>query len=253
VSLPFFVRRALALASLATLAACGAGTDAGDPPPPAAPAPRVAGFSVSGSPPAGGGVLVVRGSGFQAASSVTFDGLPVALTGFQPGAAPEPDQLRIVIPPSPLPPGVTDGFVDVVVRNPDGQSSTLAQRSADGTPWPGNFHYGPPPVVTDFGPVGPKTGAGLDQRLLGTGFSADAGGARTGLKVLLSGPSSSVLAIRVCPDAVDPACPDGVASPTPTSVLAKVPAGQLLPGDYAFVVVDFDGQTGTSAATFAVP
>ena len=213
------------------------------------PAPHAIAFDVRGSPPAGGGVLRIRGLDIDASSTVTFDGSPATVTEFTPGVIMGSGVLTVVVPPFTLPPGATDGFASVVVRNADGQSSTRAPDvSADGTPWPANFHYGPPPVITGFGT---SSGAGLEVTITGSGFSSDLAGARAGLQVQLSGPGFAFLQIRTCPDDSDPACPAGVASPTPTSLVATVPA-DLTPGNYIVGVIDFDGQA-TLAGELLVP
>jgi len=214
-------------------------------------APRVTTLSVTSSTPAGGGLLLVKGLNLQASSTVTFGEIKATVTEFMPGVPPGGDVLTVIVPPSPLLPGVTDGFVSVVVGNPDGQSSTLAPSvSPDGTPWPANFHYGPPPVVDGFSP---STGRGLDVTLTGTGFSSDATGARSGMQVLMSGPSFDILRIRRCPNAADPACLPGVVSPTPTSLVVTIPSSQLNPGNYGFIVTNFDGQSAMAPGAFVVP
>jgi hypothetical protein len=215
-------------------------------------APHVASFSVRGSPPAGGGLLTLKGVGLLASSTVTIGGIPATVTGFTSNSPLAGAQLTVIVPPSPLLPDVTDGFTNVVLWNPDGQSSTLGPNSSpDGTHWPANFHYGPAPVIAGFSP---STGNGLDVTLTGAGFSSDASGARIGLQVVLSGPSSfAILQIRKCPNAGDPACLAGVVSPSPTSLVATIPSNELIPGNYAVVLSNFDGQTSTAPGVFVVP
>jgi hypothetical protein len=215
------------------------------------PAPHVAAFSVRGSPPAGGGLLAVKGQGLLASSTVTIGGIPAMVTEFKSNFPLAGALLTVIVPPSPLPPGVTDGYTDVVVWNPDGQSSTLGPSiSPDGTMWPANFHYGPAPVVTGFSP---SAGVGLDVTLTGTDFSSDATGARIGLQVLLLGPTFEILQIRECPNAADPACLADVVSPSPTSLVANIPSSGLIPGEYAVILTNFDGQTSTAPGVFVVP
>jgi hypothetical protein len=55
------------------------------------------------------------------------------------------------------------------------------------------------------------------------------------------------------PNATDPVCLAGVVSPAPTSLVATIPAGQLNPGNYAFIVTNFDGQTSMAPGVFVVP
>jgi hypothetical protein len=213
------------------------------------PAPRVTTLSVVGSPPGGGGFLLVKGLNLLATSTVTFGGSPAPVSAFAPGIPPGGDLLTVVVPPSPLGPA-DDGFVSVAVQNPDGQSSTFPpSTSADGTPWPANFHYGSPPLVTGFTP---GAGRGIDVILTGTGFSADTSGARFGIEVLLSGPSSAILQARRCPNAADSACLPGAVSPTPTTLVVNTPP-DLLPGRYGFVVTNFDGQSAMAPGAFVIP
>lgn len=215
-------------------------------------APHVVAFSVRGSPLAGGGPLTLKGVGLLASSTVTIGGIPATVTGFTSNSPLAGAQLTVIVPPSPLLPGVTDGFTSVVLWNPDGQSSTLGPSlSPDGTQWPANFHYGEAPVVTGFSP---SSGQGLDVTLTGSGFSSDASGARSGLQVVLTGPSSfAILQVRKCPSDVDPACLAGVVSPSPTSLVATIPSNELIPGNYTVVLTNFDGQTSTAPGFFVVP
>ena len=214
------------------------------------PAPHVVSFDVRGSPARGGTLLTMKGLNLQANSTVTFDGFPATVVAFTLGVPVGGDEVTVIVPPSPLPPGTDDGFVDVVLRGPDGQSTApVPSVSPDGTQWPANFHYGPPPLVTGFGP---STGRGLDVTLTGSGFSSDASGVRT-LQVVLSGPSFAILPIRRCPNAADPACVAGVVSPTPTSLLVTIPSGELTPGQYTFIVTNFDGQTSMAPGLFEFP
>jgi hypothetical protein len=239
------------LAALAALAAACGGYQAGGayqaPPPAAAAPPQVLAFDVRGSPPAGGGLLAVSGTGIAATTQVTFGGVPATVADFTEGSTTA--TLRVIVPAAPA--GAEDAFRDVAVTNPDGQSSTLAPPSSrDGTPWPANFHYGPAPVVSGFSP---GSGDGVALTVTGSDFSADTAGVRAGMHVFLTGPSVVSLQLPRCPDASEPACLPGVASPTTTSVLASVPAGQLRSGEYAVVVTNFDGQTGWATGTFVVP
>jgi hypothetical protein len=99
----------------------------------------------------------------------------------------------------------------------------------------------------------PGSGKGLDVTITGAGFSADATGPRSGLQVLFQGPSFAIPPIRTCPNAADAACPAGAVSPAPASVIVTLPSKQLNPGNYVFVVTNFDGQTSVSPGTFVVP
>jgi hypothetical protein len=215
------------------------------------PVPHVVSFDVRGSPPSGGALLTMKGLNLQASSTVTFDGFPATVVAFTPGVPLGGDEVTVIVPPSPLPPGTDDGFVNVVLRGPDGQSTApVPSVSPGGMQWPANFHYGSPPLVTGFSP---STGRGLDVTLTGIGFSSDATGARSGLQVVMSGPSFAILPIRKCPNAADPACIAGVVSPTPTSLLVTIPSGDLNPGQYTFIVTNFDGQKSMPPGLFEFP
>ena len=201
------------------------------------PAPKVAAFNILGAPPAGGGLLLIVGTNLHTDTQVRFGSAIAAPGTFTAG---NPDQLTVTIPPSPLLPAVTDGFVDVAVQNPDGQTDTLAPKVApDGTPWPGNFHYGPPPVATGFSPT---SGKGLDVSITGTGFSSDKTGARVGLQVLMSGLTT-----------LFPPMSSTAPAATATSITVSVRADQINPGNYTFTVTNFDGQSSAAPGVFVVP
>jgi IPT/TIG domain-containing protein len=72
-----------------------------------------------------------------AAASVTFDGVPALSVYLDPNASSTvPTVLVVVTPPH------AEGFVDMVVTNPDGQSATFH-----------GFHYGPPPSISSLTPA----------------------------------------------------------------------------------------------------
>ena len=54
-------------------------------------APRVTTFSVSSSPPAGGGLLLVKGLNLQASSTVAFGATSATVAEFAPGVPPGGD------------------------------------------------------------------------------------------------------------------------------------------------------------------
>ena len=129
---------------LALPAAC---TDPGGAPPAGDPstqqsvtaaAPSIAGLSMRGAPPDGGTTVLIVGLDLDPAATVTYDG--VAATAIAPctttcTSAPYVGLITTTPPHA-------EGYVDLVVTNPDGQSATF----------PG-FHYGPSPVITDFAPT----------------------------------------------------------------------------------------------------
>lgn len=95
-------------------------------------APSITALNVTGSPLEGGRMVLIVGSSLDPAASVTFGG--VAAASVTPDA--QSGGLVAVTPPNP------EGFVDVVVTNPDGQSAVYH-----------HFHYGPPPIITSISPT----------------------------------------------------------------------------------------------------
>jgi hypothetical protein len=188
-----------------------------------APAPAIIAMNVRGGPFAGGTAVLFAGSGLQASTRVTFGG--VAATGVS--YDPVLDRLSAVTPSDPLGPGV-DGFVDVAVTNPDGQSTTFA----------GNrFHYGPAPVPTGLATVAPVTLATVHKGdtivITGTDFTAAASpDPRAGLQVSIGGIAAIV-------------------SRSPTQIVVTAPKNN--PGTYQVVVVNFDGQYGVAPGTVVYP
>jgi hypothetical protein len=207
---------ALALAALAPSAAEARGgrTPAPAPVPAPAPAPvptgpNILALNVHGSPMAGNTLVLIAGTGFQAASTVTFGGVPALGTSFDPANG----YLLTIAPPGP---GGYEAFVDVVVTNPDGQSSGV-----------GGFHYGPPPAPTQV--FDALTGLGTTRKgasvaILGTDFAVGAG---KGVQVLFSGPSTGIGLLDA-------------AQSSATTLVVTVP--KLNRGTYTLVVTNFDGQ-----------
>ncbi|HET9597964.1 MAG TPA: IPT/TIG domain-containing protein, partial [Anaeromyxobacteraceae bacterium] len=153
-------------------------------------------------PIAGGTPLTLSGSGFQAGATVTVAGVAatgVALTGAS--------SITAVAPPH------AAGPADVVVTNPDGQSSTLAAA----------FTYrAPPPAIASVSPASGLDAGGTTVLVTGTGFSAAA--------VTFGGAPALVLG----------------ASATSLTVSSPVhPAGPV-----DVVVTNGDGQAATATAAF---
>jgi len=146
---------------------------------------------------------------------VTFGGVPASGLTYDPVFG----NLTVTIPPSPLGPAA-DGFVDILLVNRDGQSTT----------WPG-FHYGNPPAPSAFTP----TAAPRDAEVIITGvdFTADTTGPRTGLSVSFGGTPAVVVA------------------KTATQITVLVP--KLNPGQYKIGVTNFDGQVGIAPGFFTAP
>lgn len=110
---PASARAAVAslLLSTAFLAACGGGSD--DPPP--APAPTATSVAPTSGTTAGGTAVVLTGSNFVAGATVTVGGTAATAVTVASGTT-----INFTTPAH------AAGAVDVVVRNPDNQSATLA-------------------------------------------------------------------------------------------------------------------------------
>lgn len=173
-------------------------------PAPAGPAPVVLGRNRNGCPPTGGVQVLFVGTGLVGDATVTFGGVPAtgvaldAVTGGLLATAP----------------AHADGYVDVVVTNPDGRSGTSPR-----------FHYGPPPAIADFAP---RTGVRPGDLVTVTGADFDV---TAGVQVIVGG----VIAV--------------VSSRTPTELVFVAPKVNPLP--YYFAVSNADGQYATSPVALA--
>jgi hypothetical protein len=170
--------RAPAFVVLATLlaTACGGGGTSG---PAAAGAPGLASLAPTSGASAGGTAITLSGSGFAAGATVTFGGAAAVATG---GTA---TTLTVTAPQH------APGPVDVVVHNPDGQSSTLAL----------GYTFVAPPSLTSVEPGQVATAGGTAVLLHGSGFLAGAtvlvGGAATPASLV----SASQLVVSAPPHA----------------------------------------------------
>jgi hypothetical protein len=154
-------------------------------------------LSRHGAPPAGGDLVVIAGTNLRPDATVTFGGVA------SPSVTVDPSVTGLVA----TTPAHAEGFVDVVVTNPDGQSSTV----------PG-FHFGPPPSPQAFAPTLLSNGkAGQVVTIDGVDFDAGA-----------------TVAFGTTPGAVQ--------SRTPTQLTVLTP--KVNPGFYLIVVTNTDGQFG---------
>jgi IPT/TIG domain len=149
----------------------------------------------NGSPPEGGLLVLVIGTGFGPDSTVTYGGVPATGVSIDPSTG----GLLSITPPNP------EGFVDIVVTNPDGQTATSA-----------GFHYGPPPSISGFSP----------STVLRRGDLITVSGANFavafGVQVVVGGTVASIV------------------SRTDTQIVFAAP--KLNVGSYPFAVSNFDGQ-----------
>jgi hypothetical protein len=207
--------RSLAGLFLSLAAACG-GTEAGafDPATGAVQAltaaPSITALNRTGSPPEGGMTIIVIGTGLDPAATVTFNGVPALDVHFDPNASSTADSnLVLVTPPNP------EGFYDVVVTNPDGQSATYPR-----------FHYGPPPVISSVSPTSVRKGDLVT--ITGANFAV-----QYGVSVNVGGTPVPIL------------------SKTDTALVIAAP--KLNVGSYQVFVFNFDSQYTVAADRLVYP
>jgi hypothetical protein len=164
--------------------------------------PPVLALGVHGVPPSGG-LVTFGGSGFQQGATVTFGGVASPSVSLDPVAK----VLVATAPPH------AEGFVDVVVTNPDGQSATIQ-----------GFHYGLPPAPTAFTP-GTVVKPGDLVTITGSAFS--------GVQVMFS----NTLAQVVSQDA--------------STIVVAAP--KMNPGSYPVIVTNFDGQYHLAPGVIVYP
>lgn len=131
--------------------------------------PTIAFISPASGPVTGGTAVTITGAGFVTGATVTFGGIPATTATVNSGT-----QVVAVTPPK------AAGTADVVVRNPDGQTVSLA----------GGFTYQAGPGITKVSPfIGPIAG-GTVVTIDGAGFAAGAtvtfGGTAAVIKELTS-------------------------------------------------------------------
>jgi hypothetical protein len=168
--------------------------------------PQLAGVSLATGSTNGWTPVTLTGSGFLPGVSVTFGGAAAAVESVSDGA------IAVRAPAS------AAGTVDVVVTNPDRQSSTL----------PAAFTFIPPPRLTAVAPALGAVSGGATVTLSGSDFSS-------GAAVTFGAAPATVVRI------------------TPTSLVVSAPAHAAGPVDV--VVTNRDGQSATlpRAFTFCSP
>lgn len=173
-------------------------------------APSVAALNRTGSPPEGGMTIIIIGSNLDPAATVTFNGVPAANVHYDPNASSTAaSNLVLVTPPNP------EGFYDVVVTNPDGQSATYPR-----------FHYGPPPSIASMSPLSVRKGDKVT--ITGANFAA-----LYGVQVSVGG------------------TPALIASKTDTQIVFYAP--KLNVGAYQVFVFNFDSQYAVGADLLTYP
>lgn len=159
---------------------------------------------------AGGTLVTIIGTGFQAAATVTFGG--VAGTGVT--VTPDGTQIQVTTPA-----GAATGAVDVVVTNPTAPPTPTSVTSVRA------FTYtNPPPTVTSISPSSGPIAGGTTVTLTGTGF--------------LSGATVTVGGVSLT----------GVVVVSSTQITGVTPAHVAATDDV--VVTNTDGQSATLVASF---
>jgi len=186
------------------------------------PPPVILALNVRGGPPAGGTQVLAVGSGFVQGVTVAVGGLAATdVTIVTPGLGTQ--AVSFFTPAHP------EGFADVVVTNPDGQSDSYS-----------SFHYGPAPVVSGISCSG-SGGCGAVRRddlvtISGTGFAAAPG---EGVQVTFSSIDRAQQAVAT------------KVSASSTQIVVVAP--KLDPGLYSVVVGNFDGQSGVAQERLTYP
>ena len=109
-------------------------------------APTIAALGMRGAPPAGGATILVVGLDLDPAATVTYAGVDAAsITACSTSCTSAPYVGLVTTTPA-----LAEGYVDLVVTNPDGQSATFP-----------NFHIGPAPLVDSFAPLATRKGKSL--------------------------------------------------------------------------------------------
>jgi len=185
--------------------------------PPATPvstAPKMNVLSPNAGSPSGGDPVTITGSNFVTGLTVTFGGVPAAVNSSS----------RFVI--SVTTPGGSSGPVDVVVKNPDNQSSP-----------PLKFNYAQPVGLPSVGSVSPSNGSlagGTAISVAGSNFLpgdvVTVGGKNATSIVVLNGSTIT---------ANTPANPLGAADvvvvrPCPTNFPSGCPSSAPLPGGFTY-------------------
>ena len=169
-----------------------------------APAPNLTAVSPTSGPTTGGTAVTLTGQNFASGATVTFGG-----AGATSVVVVSATQITANTPPH------VPGSVSVVVRNPDGQSATLAS---------GFTFRAPAPTVTSVSPTTGLATGGTPVTLTGKNFVA-------GATVSFGGAAATSVVVA-----------------SATQINAKAPRHK--PGAVNIVVTNPDGQKGTLASGF---
>jgi hypothetical protein len=193
--------------------------------PPATPAPLLSGLSPASGPGVGGTVVTLAGTGFVSPVSVRFGGTAATVS------AQTANSIVAVAPPHAI------GLVDVVVTNPDSQSSTRVAA------FDYVFPADPPPTLSSAAPAQGAAAGGTTVTLGGSGFVAP-------VTVAFGGASATV--VSVSPGAVTVVTPPHAAGPVAIVVTNADTQASTLPAGFTFTatpVIPPPSLTGATPAS----
>jgi hypothetical protein len=165
--------------------------------------PAISAVTPNSGPVAGGAVIQITGTGFEAGSKVFIGGVAAPLSG-----TPTATTLTVIAPALP------DGVADVLVVNPDGQESVLT----------GGFTAVTGPVIRRVLPNSGPAAGGTVIQVVGTGFEAGSQLFVGGVPAPLIGLATASLLTATVP----------ALSPGPADVMVVNPDGHeiILPGAF---------------------
>lgn len=171
-------------------------------------APSIAALSIKGAPSAGGSTVLIVGLDLDPAATVTYGGVAAgSVTGCSTTCTSAPYVGLVTTTPA-----LPEGYVDLVVTNPDGSAATYP-----------SFHIGPAPLVAGFSPL--ATRKGKDLTITGDFFAAT--------------PQVNIGGLIALPKSI-----------SATQIIVTVP--KLNVGFYQLSVANPDGQYGVAPGTLAI-
>ncbi len=204
------------------------------------PGPSLTSVNPTGGPLAGGTAIILSGSGFNPAATVTIGG-----TNCQSVVVASANQIACTTPAG------SAGAANVVVTNPDDQASTLI----------GGFTYNPAPAITSVAPVGGTSAGGTAITMVGTGFqpglSVDFGGApctvslSTATQIFCTTTAHAAGAVTVTVSNVDSqfgALPNGFTYESSPGLVSINPTAGALGGGTTLTLIGSGFLTGASVS-----
>jgi len=182
--------------------------------PPTLPPPSVLSVSPSSGLATGGTTVTIAGANFVAGAAVEFGTVAAAVNAVLPGAI------------TAVTPAHAAGQVDVLVRNPDGRSASVANGFTfqDSAPPP----PGPAPVLASVTPTAGTTLGGTDVTVSGTNFASGATVFIGGAVAAVTGAAAGSLTVATPPHAAGAADvtvvnPDGGTGTLPGAFTYQAP------------------------------